>query len=184
MSLAARLSEHAVRALRRAGWAGALGAILVVAALAVYLGGHASIEARREALDAEHARLMRAGTADTATREQAAPGERLADFYAGFPSLQALPRTLTRLHTLADAHALGLERTDYRSADEPGTPLVRVSLNQPVRGEFEQVYGWLSALLAEMPEVALGSLAVRRNDSEIGLVDAEVQLSVFVRRAP
>lgn len=184
MSLAARLSEHAARALCRAGWAGALGAALAVAALALYLGGHASIEARREVLDAEHARLMRAGTADTAVRRQPAPGERLADFHAGFPPLQALPRTLTRLHTLADAHALDLERTDYRSAEEPGTPLVRVSLNLPVRGDFAQIYGWLSALLADMPEVALGGLSVRRNDSEIGLVEAEVELSVFVRRAP
>lgn len=184
MSLAARLSEHAVRALRRAGWAGGLGAILAVAALAVYLGGHASIEARREALDAERERLMRAGTAESAARPQPAAGERLADFYAGFPTLQALPRTLTRLHTLADAHALDLERTDYRSAEEPGTPLVRVALSLPVRGDFGQIYGWLSALLGDMPEVALGALSVRRDDSEIGLVDAEVELSVFVRRAP
>jgi hypothetical protein len=184
MSVAARLSEHAARALRRAGWAGGLGALLAAGALVVYVTGHAAIETRREALDAEQARLMRAGTADTAARAQPAPGERLADFYAGFPPLQALPRTLTRLHTLADAHALDLERTDYRSAEEPGTPLVRVSLNLPVRGEFAQIYGWLSALLADMPEVALGALSVRRSDSEIGLVDAEVELSVFVRRAP
>lgn len=184
MSVAARLSEYAARALRRAGWAGWLGAVLAVAALTVYLGGHASIEARRDALDAEYARLMQADAVGAAARAGAAPGERLAEFHAGFPLLQALPRTLTRLHALADEHALDLERTDYRSAEVPGTPLLRVSLSVPVRGDFAQIYAWLSAMLAEMPEVALSSLAVRRSDSEIGLVDAEVQLAVFVRRVP
>lgn len=180
----ARLGEESWRAVRRAGWAGALGAILLAVALVGGAFGRAALDARRYALDAERIGLARSDRAAVAARAGSSPTERISDFYARFPALRELPRTLTRLHAHGDRHGLSFERADYRSSEEAGTPLLRVSLNLPVRGEFGQIYGWLSELLGDMPEVALEALSVRRGDSEVGLVDAEVRLAVFVRREP
>lgn len=184
MSLWARLRERVLHSARRAGWAGALGVALLVGAALVHVVGGAALEARREALGAERTRLLRADPAAVAVPDGATPAERLADFYRGFPPLRELPRALARIHAHADRHALDLERADYRSADEAGTPLVRVSVTVPVRGEFAAIYAWLSELLGDMPELALESLSVRRSDGEIAYVDAELRLALFVRRAP
>lgn len=181
MKRIASLRDRALRTGRRAGWAGALGGLLLVAAIGVAFGGNAWFEKRYDELAAERLRLASLASSEPA-RDAQRPGDGVGDFHARFPTLSELPRTLTRLHFLADKHALEHERTDYRSSDEPGTPLVRVSLTLPVRGDFGQMYAWLGEALADLPALALESIAIRRDDSEIGLVQAEIRFVVFVRR--
>lgn len=175
------LRDGALRVGRRAGWAGALGGLLLVAAIGVAFGANAWFEKRYDELAAERVRLARIASTGP-VRDGQGGGDVVGDFHARFPSVAELPRTLTRLHFLADKHALEHERTDYRSSEEAGTPLLRVSLTLPVRGDFGQMYSWLGEALAELPALALESIAIRRNEAEIGLVDAEVRFVVFVRR--
>lgn len=172
------------RTVRRAGWVGGVGVMLAVVALAAYVGGNRYLDARYDALVSERTRLARALTAGEGSPEAPRPGQEVASFYSRFPVYAELPRSLTRLHFLADKHALAYERTDYRVGDEPGGPLLRVSLSLPVSGDYSQLYAWLSEALAELPELALESVAIRRNEAEFGLVDADLRFVVFARRTP
>jgi hypothetical protein len=106
----------------------------------------------------------------------------VADFHAGFPQARSLPRTLARIYEFADNHGLNVDRTAYRSVDEPGTPLARVSLQLPAQGGYGALYAWLGEMLGAMPEVGLESLVIRRVEPGADLVEADVRLVVFVRR--
>ncbi|QDF95503.1 hypothetical protein CJ010_02515 [Azoarcus sp. DD4] len=174
------LRDPVRRAWRRAGWAGWLGLALLLLALAIDLLAVPAIELRRQALSAERTRLLQGS--ETAGGLVLPAGT--AEFYGHFPTVQDLPQLLTRLHAMGDEHGLDLSRSDYRSADEPGTPLVRVALHLPVHGEFAAIYGWLDEVLRAMPAVGLEALSVRRSDAEIAPVDADLRLVVFVRRQP
>lgn len=181
MSALKRMHGQLLRTMRRAGWAGMLGVLLAIAAVLVYFGGHAYLENRHAALATERVYLARS-LAVTETRPDAPRAGGVVGFYARFPALAELPRTLTRLHFLADKHAIEHERTDYRSRDEVGTPLLRVTLNLPVRGDFGQMYSWLGEAQAELQELALETISIRQSDDGPGVVEAELVFVVFVRR--
>jgi hypothetical protein len=173
------LGARLLRALRRAGWAGALGAGLLAFALAFGYAVAADQDRRRDELAAARARLLKAASEPAA--DPRSGGERLAAFYARFPAEAALPARLQELHRLAEAHGVVLARADYRTSREPGTGLHRVSLSLPVSGAFEPVYQWLAAVLGSMPEVALESLSVKREGTDDAEVEVELRLAIFVR---
>lgn len=183
MTTALRIREALRRALRRAGWAGAAGGLLL--ALAVAIDQHAAgfFEARRAALAAERASLLRDGEAAQPQRT-GIDRDTLRAFYDGFPARAELPALLSALQVQAEAHGVDIERSDYRIADETAAPLQRVVLSLPVRAEFGVLYGWLSELIASSPHVGLEALSLRRNDTGSGFVEGELRLLVFVRRTP
>lgn len=168
-----------LRGLHRAGWAGALGAGLLAFGLAFGYSAAADQARRQEQLAAERSRLLKAASGPAAERRPEA--ERLAAFYARFPAMTDLPARLQELHRLADAHGVRLERADYRASREPGTGLSRVNLALPASGAFAPVYEWLAEVLASMPEVALESLSLKREDTAAGEVEVELHLTLFLR---
>lgn len=166
--------------MRRCGWTGALGAALIVLALAAGVVGDRYAEEVRGQLARERAALMRAKQAETAA-PVVSDRSRVEGFYADrFPGASELGVRLGRLYSAAQAHGLDLTRTDYRIAAEPGTPLRRVALVVPVSGEFPSIHAWLSDVLVALPELALEGLSIKRSGSEARRIEAELRLVLFV----
>ncbi|MCW5581326.1 MAG: hypothetical protein KIS72_08295 [Luteimonas sp.] len=166
--------------MRRAGWAGGLGGGLMVAALAGGLLLDRHVEGARADLARERARLMRA---ELAAREGPADSDRarLERFYARrFPGESELPARLGKLYAAAGTHGIAIRRVDYRMVAEPATPLQRVALVLPVQGDFPRIHAWLSAVLVELPELALEGLSIRRAGSEASTLEAEIRLAILV----
>lgn len=183
MSRLPRVREALRRALRRAGWAGAAGGLLLAAAVALDQHAASSFAARRAALAAERATLLRGG--ETAQPVHAGiDRETLRAFHDGFPPREALPALLSALQVQAETHGVDIDRSDYRITDETGAPLQRVVLSLPVRAEFGALYGWLAELVASTPHVGVEAVSLRRNDARTGFVEGELRLLVFVRRTP
>lgn len=168
-----------LRSLHRAGWAGAVGAGLIAFALAFGYTVAADQAKRQVQLAAERSRLLETTRGPAADQRPAA--ERLAAFYARFPAMAELPVRLQELHRLAESHGVVLARADYRASRDAGTGLQRVTLDLPVSGAFDPVYQWLAEVLESMPEVALESLSIKREDTAAGEVDVELRLVLFLR---
>ena len=172
------MREALGRVLLRAGWAGAVGVILLVLAALLAYRSEVSAEVRRVALAQERARVL---------QERARPAPRVDDaarleaFYAGFPPPSDLPGRIRRLDDIAADHGVRLQRTDFRSAVEGGTPLLAVGLVIPVSAALPDVYGWLAEALQEMPELALESLVLRRESTDSDSVEADVRLQFYLR---
>lgn len=174
------LVDRLRRALVRAGPMGMAGAALLVVAAAVGQIGGGWADAERDELSRERARLLRMERA----AEDAVPSARAgleAYYLARFPSAAALPDRLTRLYALAASAGVEVRRVDYRSAAERATPLQRIALAVPVQGEFARIYGWLDAVMTELPEVGLESISIKRANSEASTVETELRLVMFVR---
>lgn len=176
----AALREKSLRLLKRLGWVGGAGLLLLVGAIVVDVCMSVANYGRRSDLTAERLHLERQAT--VGSEAAGAPRSEAEKFYARFPEQSALPRSLARLSEMADANSLGIARADYRTVDQPGTELVRMTLSLPVHGSYGALYAWLSEMLGAMPEVALESLALRRADPDADLVEAELRLTLFARR--
>lgn len=174
----AALRERILRALKRLGWVGGAGLGLLLAALLVDLAVTAGNYRAHARLEAERGRLARLA-GQGAVPPPSTPAEA---FYARFPEQSELPRSLAKLSEIAAANAMNVARADYRAAEQPGTPLVRMNLSLPVQGNYAALYGGLAEMLAAMPEVGLESLSLHRVDRAADVVEGEVRLAVFARR--
>lgn len=173
-----QLKERVGRGVLATGWAGGAGLALLVLAAGLGLRAESLHDSRRAALAAERAELLRQQAEPRRTEDGRT---RLDAYYDAFPKAVELPGRLQRVSELASAHALRLPRTDYRSTLETGSPLLAVGLVIPVEASFADIYAWLDALLQEMPEVALESLVVRREDPGSDVVEADVRLQLYLR---
>lgn len=176
----AALREKGLRLLKRLGWVGGAGLLLMVGAIAVDVGMSVANYGRRSDLSVERLSLERQSA--TGGGASGLPLSEAEQFYARFPEQSALPRSLARLSEMAQANSLGIVRADYRAVEEPGTQLVRMTLSLPVQGSYGALHAWLSEMLGAMPEVALESLALRRTDPNGDLVEGELRLALFARR--
>ena len=174
-----RFQMLTVRAVRRAGWAGAVGLGLLAFALAFSLSVD-QLQSKHEAeLVAERAMLLKVAAAPAGA--QTSDRARLAGFYARFAPASELSGVLAGIHLAADRHGLLPERADYRSALVSGTPLVRITATLPMQGRFEALYAWLGEIVRDHPGVAIDQLSLQREREQDARIDADVRLSVLVR---
>jgi hypothetical protein len=78
---------------------------------------------------------------------------------------------------------LEVDKAEYRSAVDAGSPLERISLELPARAPWRAA-GVDRDVLAGMPEVALEHLALQRPAMDVAVVEARVRFVIFVRRGP
>ncbi|MBS0372561.1 MAG: hypothetical protein JSS57_25575 [Proteobacteria bacterium] len=175
----AALGADAQRILRSAGWAGVLGVALMVFALAFDISGNRPLADETDTLERQTRSLLRQQrrTVPPPPTER----ERLDAYYAAFPAGDGLADLLVRIHGYALARGLTADKADYRSTPLAGTPLEQVALELPLHGRYAALRLWLGDLLAELPEVAIDGLLLKRADIGAEELDARVRLVIFLR---
>lgn len=175
----ASLRADAQRILRGAGWAGALGVALTVFALAFDASGNRPIADEADTLDRQTRSLLR-------QQRHAVPPppterDHLDTYYRAFPAGDGLPDLLVRIHGYAQARGLAADKAEYRSTLVTGTPLEQVALELPLHGRYAALRLWLGDLLAELPEVAVDGLLLKRADIGAEELEARVRLVIYLR---
>lgn len=172
------VKEYIGRLAMNAGLPGALGVVLLAAAVLGGYAGGAGNDRRAAALAEERGRIARDANAPAPEADERT---RVAAFFGHFPAVGALPDSLRRLNEHGATHGIRVQRTDYASTAVAGTPLTLVSLTIPVQADAEALYVWLGALLREMPEIALESVSLKRDTSDAATVEADIRLQLYLR---
>jgi hypothetical protein len=169
----------AARRLERAlGRTGALGAGLLAACAAFWLGGVAPAESRAAAL--------RAALAQSAARPAFAAGpvrgaeESLANFYGYFASQDDAFAALQDVFAAAAAEGLALDAGEYRIARERASPLMRYQIVFPVKGSYPKIRRFVARALNEVPGMALTDFALKRDSAQAATIEARVQLTLYL----
>lgn len=178
-----RVRWEARRRLEALGWLGASGIALVVFAVVFRLSAVSGLNAELSDLRAEaerlHVRYQMSLRQPASLRR--GPADQLETFYEFFPAVGTLRPSLLRLYGAAEKHGLTLEVGKYKLVQEKGRRLARYQITLPVKGSYEQIRGFMAAVLNEMPAAAFEDIGLQRETIGSAALEASIKLSLFVR---
>jgi len=170
---------------RRLGWPGLVGLGLWALCLALFFTlvqpVRLSLEDMRLRADSLQGRVHRANQA-LQSKDQS-PEAQLAEFYRIFPSEQAATDVIGRIETIAQRHGLNLDQGEYKVAPDKQGKLTRLRMMLPLRGSYAQIRAFLAELGRELPIVAPEQLQFERQQVGDALLDAKLQLVLFLGQA-
>jgi Tfp pilus assembly protein PilO len=187
------MSAMAVRALwslhhgrRQAGTTGLAGLALILFAALFYWMLVPSAQARlaelRQATATLHERLQRAaGSFDDAA---STPEEQLGNFYGAFPAIETAPDLLGKIYRAAERRGLTLMQGEYRAKPERSGLLTRYQIMLPVSGPYLQVREFLAEVLRQIPFIALDNVSFQREKIGETIVEARINLTLYLEEAP
>lgn len=163
---------------RSLGTAGVIGVALLAGCLAFYGAGVRPAEAEAQAL-----RDSLAGAARNAPDKRLRPGdtaETLARFYGAFRAPADALGALEAVFAAAAREQVAIDVGEYRVARERGARLNRYRIAFPVKGTYVAVRRFVARALHEVPGLALEDLSMRRERIDAQVVDARVQLTLYL----
>jgi hypothetical protein len=134
MEMMQRLSWTLPRIGARLGWAGALGAALMVCTLLFYLLHVVPEASASTTLEADNVKLAQQALGDV--RPPESPSTQLARFYALLPSLRDLPAVLAHVHADATQHGVELSEGQFKLTVEPNSRIARYQISFPVKAGY------------------------------------------------
>lgn len=171
-------------ACRRLGRPGALGAVLLLVALAWGLleVWPASRELQQLEARAALARERVARVADGIEVPPRLPGQRLADLQQSLPAQQEATAAIERIYASAAREGIALARGEYALALDPQTQLARYQILLPVRGSYPQVRRFLGAVRSQLPALVLEDLDLQRKQISETELDGRIRMALYLTR--
>lgn len=173
------------RALRRVGWGGlALGTLLAGATVTWTIERSLADDLVRAQQAAVIGSLQAATERAAGLARVRSPLDDLQAFEAGLPTEGERMQVLADLADLAERQELVLSRGEYQFQhdDKAGLDTFRITL--PVKGDPASVQRFVQEALAMHRALAFDALALKRDQVDSGVVEAKVQLLLFMRREP
>lgn len=167
---------------RRAGVAGAIGAMLI----AVVTGYYWSV-VRPLQLEAEHLAIAQTASkgiqnaGDAQARQVASREERIRAFHGFFPRRNEVPGWIAKIYAAADAEKLTLAHGEYRRAAIKDEAPSQLRITLPLKGSYAQIRRFLTRALAEVPILALDEVSFQRQAAGDVQIEALVRFTLFVR---
>lgn len=105
--------------------------------------------------------------------------QRLLDRFPGEDQLNA---ELGRLLEMAATAGLHVANGDYRLMPAKDGLFDRYVINFPVKGNYQKIRGYVQAVRAEFPDLAVDDIALRRESIAGAEVEAQLRFILFGRR--
>ena len=180
VSAALRPAAFVLRGLGPVGWIG-LGALLFSFLLLFVVTP--SVErvnaTQTRELDALNRQLMQLRDPKVAPTQR----DPLVGLIASLPASSEVPEFVASLQRRADAAAVQIDRTEYRTLPVVGEGAKRYRLNFPAHVDYPHLRVWLEGLLHDYPSLAIDELSLRREVDGGEELEAHVALSFLAREA-
>lgn len=114
--------------------------------------------------------------------------EKVALFYARFPTADTLPDFLEKINLEAEGHQLTLDKGDYKlkllktkSKNKVTThsPLVPYEITLPIQGDYRHIRAFINESLSRLPMLAITDVQMQRDRIESKTIEARLRLVLF-----
>ncbi|MCQ4347439.1 type II secretion system protein M [Pseudomonas stutzeri] len=169
---------------RRLGRPGALGAALLLFALAWGLFGLWPASRELDALQTraatarEHAARVAAGVEAPPMQ----PGQQLASLQQSLPAQQEATAAIERIYAIAAREGIALARGDYALALDPQTRLARYRILLPLRGSYPQLRRFLAAIRSQLPALVLEDIDLQRKRISETELEGRIRMVLYLTR--
>lgn len=166
---------------RRMGWRGLTGLILLFASLVMGFGvlipeaiksnrQQAELETLREQLPSRKGRWV-----------EQSPQSSLDTFYRFLPDERKANAQVGILLYAAEVNALVPDRVTYKLSHDKQAAISRYQINLPLRGTYMQIRSFVNQALNEMPSLALNEISFTRPDADSEDIEANISFTLFLR---
>jgi hypothetical protein len=158
----------------RLGWAGSMGLLSLAVASALHVFVIRLQAETNQIMQREWETLSRNAHANEPSSQQRDSVEGLA------PTVRA-PEAIARLFAAADKAGLLLEQGEYRQLSEKDSGLTQYQITLPLVGSYPAVHAFLLEAMQQEPGLALDGLRLSRESVEESQLDAQMQLTLYLR---
>jgi hypothetical protein len=102
-------------------------------------------------------------------------------FYSRFPRVERLPGQLDALYAHAKVANVQLLQGEYRMEQGNGA-LTAYHVTLPVRGSYPQLRQFVGRVLKDMPTTSLDALRFERKKAADAQLEAQVRLTIYLRK--
>ena len=175
-----RLSWHLQQMAARLGLAGMAGLAMLLAAVLLQLGLIQPAGRELVGMQAELGRLHD----QPIVPKQVGVQQQLAQFYRFFPPPQSLSQQVRTLHAVTEQRQLRMGRIDYKLSRVSGTSLQRYGISYALVADYPALRIYLADLLRTLPNAALEGLELQRYSGNAQLLEAKIELALYLRDTP
>ena len=177
-----KITWIAYRQMKNIGMSGMAGVILVVLAIAVYLGAilpqqARSVQLTQDVADAQARRKMAQLNPAVDTRSTEA---RLHVFYEFFPTRQKAPMLLKTIYSAATAESITLAQGEYKYSAGMAGGMVMYQVDLPVKGSYVQIRKFIVKVMNSLPSAALDEVSFKREVVGSGQLEAMVRFKIYL----
>lgn len=173
----ARLLWPLRQTLLRLGWAGWLGAALLLAGLLLHFLLLQPMQAR---VSAPGRPAQLADAAPPVSVVGVSEADQLQQFYRFFVPQSGLPQSMEKIYALAAAQNLMLEQGEYRLLQMQEGKLARYEMTLPIKGAYLPVRRFVAQALQEVPGLALDGITFNRKKVDEAQVEVQLRLTLYL----
>lgn len=168
---------------RQLGWQGYLGLLLMLSAMFLLV---VLIPAKLNVLTTLNLEKSKLGSQNfnlEQVENEQNPVDVINDFYAILPLQDEANNKIAEILEAAKAAGLVSNKTQYTPQDVPASAMVKYEINIPVSGSYIQIRQFINTVLNAHPSLALKTANFHRRDINNSVVEADIQMTLYLHTA-
>jgi hypothetical protein len=167
--------------IRRIGYAGAAGVVLLAAAIAL-LAALPALERDTRAATSEMAlRALAERQPGRSVPVAATPADAARAYVEGFPALSQNAADLAQVFAAAQLRHLQRAKGEYQLKAEPNEAFVMYTATYPVHADYDALKGFSADVLNALPHASMDELRMSRDSAGSTTLEAVVRFTFFYR---
>lgn len=166
---------------RRIGYAGIAGALILVAGVALQASLPALERDTRSATSEMAARALAARQPARTRPAPAAPADAARAYVEGFPAMSQNAADVAQVFAAAQLRNVQLPKGEYQLKVEPNAPFIMYTATYPVHADYAALKGFSADVLNALPHASMDELRMSRDNAGSTTLDAVVRFTFFYR---
>ena len=164
------------------GWKGLAGLVLIIGSLSYLIIVAVPKAQQLQRLQMEMTTVKANPKQSDSNRNNSDPSDIARTFYDVLPTQTEASSKISAILRVATDNGLVINKVEY---EQPLSvlPLIQYQIKLPLTGSYMQIRQFINQVLNTLPSIALNDISLKREDIATGLVDAQIQFTLYLQKA-